>query len=238
MYLVNEQDSRIAQYTFGKSISQFGLTVFSNTNAKQGKKIFGNDPDPTKEVVFDSAYDIIEKHIKANPKGKAAGYHDILKEVGPMVVCHYRTVSFGSTWRSDSLKPAHVSFVYHNGAHSHFRMPGICRLTSQEPNGVISCSGYEDTTTTGRRVHFLKQSQDFTPHGIGSIIIPMHDCWYHKTKLVQHFPFPISEEGTVQLTVDKPTVIVEFTKEKPDTKYFMQTWLDQIEDGLIEIVPR
>ena len=47
--LAETPDSRIAQYSFGKSISQFGMTVFSCSSARQGKKIFGNDPDPTTE---------------------------------------------------------------------------------------------------------------------------------------------------------------------------------------------
>ena len=47
--LVETQDSRIAQYSFGKSISQYGMTVFSCNSARKGKKIFGNDPDPTTE---------------------------------------------------------------------------------------------------------------------------------------------------------------------------------------------
>jgi hypothetical protein len=42
----------------------------------------------------------------------------------------------------------------------------------------------------------------------------------------------------VQITVDKPTVIVEFYQEEPDVGQFTQSWLNQIEDGLIEIVPR
>ena len=66
----------------------------------------------------------------------------------------------------------------------------------------------------------------------------MHDIWYHKTKLYQHYPFPISEEGTVQITVDKPTVIVEFIQREPDVAHFTQSWLNQIEEGLIEIVDR
>ena len=41
--LANTPDHRIAQYTFGKSISQFGMTVFSCNKAREGKKIFGND---------------------------------------------------------------------------------------------------------------------------------------------------------------------------------------------------
>ena len=44
--LANTQDSRIAQYTFGKSIAQFGVSVFACNDARKGKKVFGNDPDP------------------------------------------------------------------------------------------------------------------------------------------------------------------------------------------------
>jgi len=42
----------------------------------------------------------------------------------------------------------------------------------------------------------------------------------------------------VQITVDKPTVIVEFYQEHPDVAQFTTDWLNQIEDGLIEIVNR
>ena len=48
MQYATTKDSRIAQYSFGRSISQFGVTVYSCTSAREGKKIFGNDPDPTK----------------------------------------------------------------------------------------------------------------------------------------------------------------------------------------------
>ena len=85
---------------------------------------------------------------------------------------------------------------------------------------------------------FLKENGSFTPHGKGSIIVAMHDCWYHQTKLVQHYPFPISESDTVQITVDKPTVIVEFYEGEPDVRSFTTAWLEQIEEGLIEIVNR
>ena len=36
----------------------------------------------------------------------------------------------------------------------------------------------------------------------------------------------------------KPTVIVEFTMSEPDVGQFTTDWLNQIEDGLIEIVTR
>tara|TARA_B100000513_G_C11901368_1_gene185486 strand:+ start:2288 stop:3007 length:720 start_codon:yes stop_codon:yes gene_type:complete len=237
-YYATTQDSRIAQYSFGRSISQFGVTVFSCTSARNGKKIFGNDPDPTTEIILDSTDDIVTEHIKSNPNGKVAGYEDIIRECGHTYQVHYRTVSFGSTWKSDSLKPAGYSIVYHNGAHTNFRFPGINRLTSLESGGVVACSGFDSKESIGRKIYFLQETDSFTPHSKGSIIVPMHDCWYHKQKLLQHFPFPISEPDTVQITVDKPTVIVEFYQEQPDVAQFTTDWLNQIEDGLIEIVNR
>ena len=57
--------------------------------------------------------------------------------------------------------------------------------------------------------------------------------------MYQHYPFPISEPDTVQITAEQPTVILEFlTNEEPYVKQFTQTWLQQIEDGLIEIIDR
>ena len=238
MQYANTKDSRIAQYSFGKSVSQFGMTVYSCSSAREGKKIFGNDPDPTTEIILDSTDDIVTAHIKDNPDGKVAGYEDIIRECGHTYQVHYRTVSFGSTWKSDSLKPAGYSIIYHDGAHTNFRFPGINRLTSMEKGGVVACSGYDSKIATGRRVVFLKENDSFTPHGKGSIIVPMHDCWYHKTLLRQHYPFPISDPTTIQITVDQPTVIVEFTMGEPDVRQFTTDWLNQIEDGLIEIVNR
>ena len=236
--LATTQDARISQYSFGQSISQFGVTVYSCTSAREGKKIFGNDPDPTTEIMVETQDDIISAHIKNNPNGKVAGYEDIIRECGNTYQVHYRTVSFGSTWKSCSLKPAGYSIVYHNGAHTNFRFPGLNRLTSMEKGGVVACSGFDSKVATGRKIHFIKETDSFTPHGIGSIIVPMHDCWYHKTLLRQHYPFPISDATTIQLTVDKPTVIVEFYQEQPDVAQFTTDWLNQIEDGLIEIVNR
>ena len=54
----------------------------------------------------------------------------------------------------------------------------------------------------------------------------------------QHYPFLVSEADTIQITVDKPTLVLEFIKEEPDVAEFARTWLQQIEDGLIEIVDR
>ena len=65
--------------------------------------------------------DIISAHIKDNPDGKVAGYEDIIRRCGHTYQVHYGTVSFGSTWKSDSLKPAGYSIVYHDGARTNFR---------------------------------------------------------------------------------------------------------------------
>ena len=48
----------------------------------------------------------------------------------------------------------------------------------------------------------------------------------------------VSEPDEVQINVDKPTTILEFTKEEPDVESFTTSWMNQIEDGLIEIVTR
>ena len=107
-----------------------------------------------------------------------------------------------------------------------------------EGGGIVACSGFDSKVSTGRKIHFIKENDSFTPQGIGSIIVPMHDCWYHKTLLKQHYPFPISDITTIQLTVDQPTVIVEFIKGDPDVSAFTTSWLRQIEEGFIEIVNR
>ena len=236
--LAETQDSRIAQYSFGRSISQLGMTVFSCTSARKGKKIFGNDPDPEKEYVLDSQNDLVKAHIADNPNGKVAAMEDVIREIGIYNQVHYRTVMFGSTWKSDSLKPAHLSIIYHSGAYTHMRMPGIARLTSLGDNGVIACSGLDDLSTVNRIAHVIKEPSAFTPRSVGSILVPMFDVWYHKTRLAQHLPFLVSEPDEVQINVSKPTVIVEFTKEEPDVKSYTTSWMNQIEEGLIEIVNR
>ena len=109
--LAETQDSRIAHYTFGKSIASNGVTVFGCTNARKGKKVFGNDTDPVKEIMLKTQNDIISDHIKKNKKGKVAGYEKIIREAGQTYQVHHRTVMFGSTWKSDSLKPANYSIV-------------------------------------------------------------------------------------------------------------------------------
>ena len=118
------------------------------------------------------------------------------------------------------------------------RMPGIARLTSLEDNGVAACSGLDDLSTVNRIAHVIKEPSAFTPRSVGSILVPMFDVWYHKTRLAQHLPFLVSEPDEVQINVTKPTVIVEFTKEEPDVKSFTTSWMNQIEEGFIEIVNR
>ena len=61
--LASSQDSRIAQYTFGRSIAQFGVSVFSCDKARKGKKVFGYDPDPTTEIMLDTQDDNVSAHI-------------------------------------------------------------------------------------------------------------------------------------------------------------------------------
>ena len=152
------QDSRIAHYSFGRSITQFGMTVFSTTDARQGKKIFGNDPDPIKEIPLITQSDVVQEHIDNNPKGIVAAHEDEVRECGKYLQVHHRTVMFGSTWKSDSLRPAHRSLLYHNGAYTHFRFCGLARMVSQEEHGVASCQGYEDLHATNRRVHFYEEN--------------------------------------------------------------------------------
>ena len=78
--LAETQDTRIAQYTFGKSIAQFGVSVYACNNARKGKKVFGNDPDPVKEIMLETQDKIISAHIKKHKKGKVAGYEEIIRE--------------------------------------------------------------------------------------------------------------------------------------------------------------
>ena len=236
--LAETQDSRIAHYTFGKSITSNGVTVFGCDKARKGKKVFGNDPDPVKEIMLTTQNDIISGHIKKHKKGKVAGYEKIIREAGQTYQVHHRTVMFGSTWKSDSLKPANHSIIYHNGAHTHFRFPGINRITSLDEGGLIACSGWEDMNATNRKVHFFEENESFTPVGIGSILVAMHDCFYHNVQVKQHFPFYVDSTETVQISVTKPTVILEITQDYPDVAEFTQQWLNQIEKGLIEIVNR
>ena len=112
--------------------------------------------------------------------------------------------------------------------------PGEAVLATADP--LMGPVKAEDKTATNRVTRFMKESGSCTPHGVGSIIVSMHDCYYHKTKIAQHLPFVISDPEEVMITIDKPTVIVEFTKEEPNVSEFTRTWLNQIEDGLIQSI--
>ena len=123
--LTQIQDSRIAEYSFGRVINAVGLNIFSSTNARLGKKLFGNDPDPLKEVVLDDHSEIVRQWIADHPGGPVDTNQDVIFGLGDTLQVHHRTVMFGSTWKSDSLKPANKSFLYHDGAYTHFRFPGL-----------------------------------------------------------------------------------------------------------------
>ena len=82
------QDSRIAHYSFGRSITQCGMTVFSTTDARKGKKIFGNDPDPVKEIVLDTQPDVVQEHIDNNPNGIVASIEDEVRDCGTVSYTH------------------------------------------------------------------------------------------------------------------------------------------------------
>ena len=45
----------------------------------------------------------------------------------------------------------------------------INRLTSLESGGVAACSGFDSKVATGRKIHFIKETDELTPHGVGSI---------------------------------------------------------------------
>ena len=94
-------------------------------------------------------------------------------------------------------------------------------------------------TACNRKVHLIEEHDSFTPNPSGSIIVAMKDIYYYKKKVYAHYPFPVWEPVTVQITVDEPTLILEFLiNEEPDVGHFTQSWLNQIEEGLIEIVDR
>ena len=70
MFDISENKSYdIAAYGFGKKIEQHGFEILSCVSARQGKKIFGNDPDIT-EVKPD--FDLLADWIEKNPSGKVA----------------------------------------------------------------------------------------------------------------------------------------------------------------------
>ena len=66
--LATTPDARISAYSFGQSISQFGVTVYSCKSARKGKKIFGNDPDPTTEIMVETQDDICLLYTSPSPR--------------------------------------------------------------------------------------------------------------------------------------------------------------------------
>lgn len=236
--LTQIKDARIAEYTFGRTIIKDGINVFSCVDAHEGKRIFGNDPDPLKEIVLDSQTQLVIEWINEHPGGIVDQQQEFIFSLGDTLQVHHRTVMFGSTWRSDSLKPANKSFVYHAGAFTHFRFPGLARMTSLQDKGVVACSGFENRAATNRRIIHVDGSCKFTPVSVGSILVPMFDGWYHRTKMPQHFPFLVTEPEEITITLDSPGVVIEFTKEEPDVARFSREWLSQVDSGLIEITNR
>lgn len=233
------KDARIAEYTFGRTIIKDGINVFSCVDAHDGKRIFGNDPDPLKEIVLDSQTQFVIDWINEHPGGVVDQQQEVIFGLGEnSFQVHHRTVMFGSTWRSDSLKPATKSLIYHAGTFTHFRATGLARMTSLEDKGVAACSGFESRAATNRKIIHVNGNCKFTPTSVGSILVPMFDGWYHRTKMPQHFPFLVTEPEEVTITLDSPGIIIEFTKEEPDVVKFTREWLDQVEKGLIEIVDR
>ena len=236
--LTQIQDSRIAEYSFGRVINAVGLNIFSSTNARLGKKLFGNDPDPLKEVVLDDHSEIVRQWIADHPGGPVDTNQEVIFGLGDTLQVHHRTVMFGSTWKSDSLRPANKSFLYHDGAYTHFRFPGLARMTSMEENGICVCSGFENRSALHRTMHVIDGSMSYTPSKVGTILVPLKDAWYHNTKMRMHFPFVVSELDTIKITSEEPNVLIEFTEAEPNVAEFLRSWLDQVERGLIEIVDR
>ena len=236
--LTQIQDSRIAEYSFGRVINAVGLNIFSSTNARLGKKLFGNDPDPLKEVVLDDHSEIVRQWIADHPGGPVDTNQEVIFGLGDTLQVHHRTVMFGSTWKSDSLRPANKSFLYHDGAYTHFRFPGLARMTSMEENGICVCSGFENRSALHRTMHVIDGSMSYTPSKVGTILVPLKDAWYHNTKMRMHSPFVVSELDTIKITSEEPNVLIEFTEAEPNVAEFLRSWLDQVERGLIEIVDR
>jgi hypothetical protein len=232
------QDSRIAEYSFGRVINSVGVNVFSSTDARLDKKIFGNDPDPIKEVVLDNHTNVVQDWIAEHPGGLVDQKQEIILGLGDAMQVHHRSVMFGSSWKSDSIASPNVSMIYHSGSFTHFRFPGLARLRSLGEGGNCACSGFENRSTLHRKVHVVDTKLTFTPSNVGAILVPLRDAWYHNTKMRIHFPFLVSEPDTVTISMDEPGLVLEFTDEEPNVAEFLRSWLDQVERGLIEIVDR
>ena len=73
--LAETKDSRIAQYSFGRSIAQYGMTVFSCTSARKGKKIFGNETNFNFKDKLSSKL----KYLKLKKNISIKDYYKVLK---------------------------------------------------------------------------------------------------------------------------------------------------------------
>lgn len=228
------KDYRIAQIGFGFEIIQNGYNILSCTYAKKGKKIFGNDPD---SLNYLANFECLDKYLQEHPNGKVAEIEDFLRKY-PRFILHNRSTFFSTTWKSENIisKKENKYFLYHPGSYTHFKVEGLTRLTSMEDDGCSFCAGRDDTQIVSRKVHTFTENGTFTPAHVDSIIVPSEDCFYHKTKMMKHYPFRVTLEDTVQITVDKPTWFIEFTNEPVDVDYYSYDFLKQIDAGLVEIL--
>ena len=231
----------IAEYGFGKLIEQHGFDVLSCTGAREGKKIFGNDPDieEIKPPFMDDGTDLLSDWVKKNPKGLVAQQEDLIRLYGLQDACiHHRTVVFTSTWKSDSINQPFHSHLYKAGAMSTFKMPHVTRLTSLEKDGASMCVGPKDGTQYDRILHKLDNDTNFKPKKVGSILVPTEDCFIQGTLMKQHFAFKCSVADYQKITLTKPMYMLEFTPDPVDTIKVCREWMQQFEDGLISIIPR
>ena len=237
MFDVSENKSYdIAAYGFGKKIEQHGFEILSCVSARQGKKIFGNDPDITE---VKPEFDLLTDWVEKNPAGKVAANEELLRKYGyDDATVHHRTVLFTSQWRTDALNMPDHSLLYHAGAYSQFKMPGVCRLTSVEKDGSSVCVGPLDAKNYQRKVYKFDTSGRFKPETEGSIIVPTEDCYIQGFLLKKHFAFKCTVTDWQSFNVTKPTYLIEFTTNEVNAAEAGRQWLQQFEDGLIEFVDR
>ena len=130
------------------------------------------------------------------------------------------------------------SLLYHAGAYSQFKMPGVSRLTSVEKDGSSVCVGPMDATNYQRTVCKFETSGRFKPETEGSIIVPTEDCYIQGFLLKRHMAFKCTVTDWQSFNVTKPTWLIEFTTNAIDPVVTGRQWLQQFEDGLIEFVDR
>ena len=231
----------IASYGFGKKIEQHGFEILSCVSAREGKKIFGNDPDivEVKPPFISEGVDLLDDWVSKNPSGKVAAAESLIREYGlHNATVHHRSILFTSQWKSDALTMPNHSLLYHKGAYSQFKLPGIVRLTSVEKDGSSVCAGPKDGKNFKRIVYKFSTSGRFKPETDGSIIIPSEDCYIQGTLLKQHMAFKCTVTEWQSLNVNKETYLIEFTTNDVDSTTVSRQWMQQFEDGLIEFVSR